>query len=125
MTTGHEANTSSLRRQFFTALVLLLGLLMLVPSSARAAQPNSPPATAQVDTDRWLEIDLYWFRQNDIQGSAREFWDRFQPLFAGVRGDRGVILQYRLDDQRRDGVVRRSASEDLAPHHIRPGSMGG
>jgi len=92
MTTGHEASTCSLQRQSFTALLLLLGLLMLIPSNARAAQANPPAATAQVDTDRWLEIDLYWFRQSDIQGSAREFWDRFQPLFAGVRGDRGVIL---------------------------------
>ena len=92
MTTGHEANTSYTQRHLLTALVLLLGLLMLVPSSARAAQTNPPAAAASIDTDRWLEIDLYWFRQNDIKGSVHEFWDRFQPLFAGVRGDRGVIL---------------------------------
>jgi len=85
MTTGHEANTSYTQRHLLTALVLLLGLLMLVPSSARAAQASSPAAAASVDTDRWLEIDLYWFRQNDIKGSVHEFWDRFQPLFAGVR----------------------------------------
>ncbi len=42
--------------------------------------------------DRWLEIDLYWFEQKDIAGSVRAFWDRFQPLYAGVQGYRGVIL---------------------------------
>jgi hypothetical protein len=92
MTTGREANTSYTQRHLFTALVLLLGLLMLVPSSARAAQASQPAPAASIDTDRWLEIDLYWFRRNDIKGSVHEFWDRFQPLFAGVRGDRGVIL---------------------------------
>ncbi len=42
--------------------------------------------------DRWLEIDLYWFEQKDIAGSVRVFWDHFQPLYAGVQGYRGVIL---------------------------------
>jgi hypothetical protein len=65
---------------------------MLAPLFAGAAQASPPAAATSIDTDRWLEIDLYWFRQNDIQGSSREFWDRFQPLFAGVRGYRGVIL---------------------------------
>src|ERR1035437_8801733 len=92
MTTEHEANKIFMQCRFLTALVLLLGLLMLVPSSLAAAQTDPPTAAPSIDTDRWLEIDLYWFRQNDIQGSVHEFWDRFQPLFAGVRGDRGVIL---------------------------------
>ena len=43
-------------------------------------------------TDRWMEIDLYWFKQKDLKKSVREFWDRFQPLYAGVSGYRGVIL---------------------------------
>ena len=34
-------------------------------------------------TDRWMEIDLYWFKQKDLKKSVREFWDRFQPLYAG------------------------------------------
>jgi hypothetical protein len=39
-----------------------------------------------------MEIDLYWFDQADIQGSVNRFWDRFQPLYAGLEGDRGLIL---------------------------------
>jgi hypothetical protein len=42
--------------------------------------------------DRWMEIDLYWFDEKDIEGSVRRFWDRFLPLYAGVHGDRGLIL---------------------------------
>jgi hypothetical protein len=42
--------------------------------------------------DRWMEIDLYWFEQKDIPGSVGAFWDRFQPLYEGVEGYRGVIL---------------------------------
>ena len=55
------------------------------------------PAMAQqqqqaVPGDRWMEIDLYWFDQDNIQPSVDEFWHRFAPLYAGVQGDRGVIL---------------------------------
>jgi hypothetical protein len=46
----------------------------------------------RVPGDRWLEIDLYWFEQKDIAGSTKAFWDRFQPLYINVSGERGVIL---------------------------------
>jgi hypothetical protein len=49
----------------------------------------TPASTA---SDRWLEMDLYWFRQDDIAGSVREFWSRFFPLYIGVDGYRGLIL---------------------------------
>jgi hypothetical protein len=39
-----------------------------------------------------MEIDLYWFEQKDIAGSVKAFWDRFQPLYAGVQGYRGLVL---------------------------------
>jgi len=45
-----------------------------------------------LSTDRWLEIDLYWFKLNDISGSVKEFWDRYHPLFRNVGGIRGIIL---------------------------------
>ncbi len=46
----------------------------------------------RVPGDRWMEIDLYWFQQDDIQNSVDKFWDRFAPLYRGVQGYRGVIL---------------------------------
>ena len=70
-------------------VALLIGLLLFVPRPASCAPAH---ATATLDTDRWLEIDLYWFKQQQQTESVRAFWDRFQPLFAGVRGYRGVIL---------------------------------
>lgn len=54
---------------------------------ASQAEPPTP-----VPGDRWMEIDLYWFEQDDIEASVRCFWDRFQPLYEHVEGDRGVIL---------------------------------
>lgn len=51
------------------------------------------PATAlPVATDRWVEIDLYWFDAASPQRSASQFWDRYEPLYRNVRGYRGVIL---------------------------------
>ena len=81
-------------------LLVVLGLSMSLffcysPNAAAVVQKQSPadsqPAYA-IPGDRWLEIDLYWFEQKDIAGSVRAFWDRFQPLYAGVQGYRGVIL---------------------------------
>jgi hypothetical protein len=68
---------------------VLLGTLPTPASFTAFASAGSQPC---IQTDRWLEIDLYWFEQGDEAGSVRQFWDRFQPLFAGVCGYRGVIL---------------------------------
>jgi hypothetical protein len=74
-----------------TTRVLCSFLLMLV---CVAICPSAFAAGAQekVPADRWMEIDLYWFQQDHIQTSVDEFWDRFAPLYRGVQGDRGVIL---------------------------------
>jgi len=61
------------------------------PPPARGAAPP-PPAAAPLAADRWLEIDLYWFDRTNITSSAEAFWERYAPLFAGVTGWRGVIL---------------------------------
>lgn len=94
MTTEHGATLRAARHRVLAIFFVFLGLWISAPANACATQtgPAAVPAPASVDTDRWLEIDLYWFRQADIKGSAHEFWDRFQPLFAGVQGYRGVIL---------------------------------
>jgi hypothetical protein len=70
-------------------VTICLGLSWIAPGRAQAAQVVPG---AGMETDRWLEIDMYWFNQKDIPGSVRAFWDRFQPIYAGVRGYRGVIL---------------------------------
>jgi hypothetical protein len=73
------------------ARLLLCASLLAVFSqfcllSEPAAQQNAVPG------DRWMEIDLYWFEQSDIAASVDRFWDRFQPLYTGLQGERGVIL---------------------------------
>jgi hypothetical protein len=77
----------------FTVTVSLLAFCL----TAAAGDGQLPQGTAsktvyRVPGDRWLEIDLYWFEQRDIRGSVSAFWDRFQPLYAGLEGYRGVIL---------------------------------
>ena len=62
---------------------------------ARFTHANQSPDVvnqAPLVADRWLELDLYWFRQPDLEGSARQFWKRYLPLYAGLEGYRGVIL---------------------------------
>ncbi len=45
-----------------------------------------------IPADRWLELDLYWFEKDSIRESAEEFLDRYHPLFDGVEGWKGVII---------------------------------
>ncbi len=74
-------------RPLLCTFVLFASVFCTPPASCVQA-----PLVTSVDTDRWLEIDLYWFKQHQVADSVRTFWDRFQPLYAGVRGYRGVIL---------------------------------
>lgn len=72
--------------------------LALDPAARSALVEGFPSQETPADSaypipgDRWMEIDLYWFEEKDIEGSVRRFWDRFLPLYAGVHGDRGLIL---------------------------------
>jgi hypothetical protein len=68
------------------SLLLMFAWIACFPSAVDASE------TVKVPADRWMEIDLYWFQQDHIQTSVDEFWDRFAPLYKGVQGDRGVIL---------------------------------
>lgn len=46
----------------------------------------------EINADRWLEIDLYWFSEDNLKNSTEVFWDRFTPLFKDVKGWKGVII---------------------------------
>lgn len=59
---------------------------------ARTGIADPQPTAAAVAADRWIEIDLYWFERSDMLASVSALWDRIQPLFAGVEGYRGAIL---------------------------------
>ena len=79
--------------------ILLLAFSCSVASSAQQLNSGACDCLSKADllkqaatTDRWMEIDLYWFKQRELKGSVNEFWERFQPLYAGVSGYRGVIL---------------------------------
>lgn len=46
----------------------------------------------KINEDRWLELDLYWFDKDNILASVNKFWQRYAPLFKGITGWQGVIL---------------------------------
>ncbi len=79
---NHELNcfSAGLRKQ----LLMLCFFVILPFGITYAATP--------LKTDRWLEIDLYWFEQKDMEKSVDQFWDRFYPLIEGVDGWKGVII---------------------------------
>ena len=79
-----------LRQRFLT--IVLLAFLFVVNFSASAQDSSFTSSRPRVNGDRWIEIDLYWFDRNDIQGSSERFWQRCAPLFEGAEGWRGVIL---------------------------------
>lgn len=86
---GQQPERFKMRRKMEkTFAVLVAALFCLAGSGVQAAGSPDGPLAA----DRWLEIDLYWFDQGDIGKSCEEFWDRFAPLFEGVQGWRGIIL---------------------------------
>jgi hypothetical protein len=70
-------------------LPVLAGVFLFVPAPPAHAAAAAQPC---LKADRWLEIDLYWFHQQDQAASVSQFWSRFQPLFANLCGYRGVIL---------------------------------
>src|ERR1035441_7152038 len=83
----------------FVSTILLLTFSLSVGSSAQQLNPGAKDCLSKADllkqastTDRWMEVDLYWFKQQNSKESVQQFWDRFQPLYAGVTGYRGVIL---------------------------------
>lgn len=49
-------------------------------------------ASAGIKTDRWMEIDLYWFDLHNKEKSVEQFWKRYHPLVADVDGWKGVII---------------------------------
>jgi hypothetical protein len=67
-----------------------LSASVLIESGHHGDAPE--PDSKLVATDRWLEIDLYWFQLQDPLASAKAFWDRYLPFYMGVEGYRGLIV---------------------------------
>src|SRR5690606_9236461 len=54
------------------------------------AMPNHHLLPSQ--SDRWIEADLFVFQDQPVEPQVRKFFDRYEPLYRCVTGDRGVIL---------------------------------
>ncbi len=89
----------NMTRRLMRSLIILITLLATpkfcagtVVNDGRPAEGAASSTAYPIPGDRWIEIDLYWFEQKNIPGSVKTFWDRFQPLFQGVKGYRGIIM---------------------------------
>ena len=76
----HSTGSTGLFKRFSIICLILI------------AQTYTLVAALPMKTDRWLEIDLYWFEHQNMEKSVDQFWDRFYPLLEGVDGWKGVIL---------------------------------
>jgi hypothetical protein len=70
---------------------LITGLpFALASAGLHAAEPQAPSQALR--TDRWMEIDLYWFDRSNKQASAEAFWERNHPLYEHCEGWKGVTI---------------------------------
>ena len=81
-----------MRSGLFRILLVLLVLCGFGRIPCFSASTPTTNGAERVPGDRWMEIDLYWFDQKDLSGSVNEFWQRFAPLYSGVQGYKGVVL---------------------------------
>jgi len=83
-------------RSWIAGAILLMGVIQHDAKAEKRPDGAGEGALASpsdpIHGDRWIEVDLYWFDRDKIADSAARFWDRFTPLFAGLDGWRGVIL---------------------------------
>ena len=45
-----------------------------------------------MNTDRWIEMDLFFFREKPFRAEARALLERLAPLYRDVEGDHGIVL---------------------------------
>jgi hypothetical protein len=45
-----------------------------------------------MQTDRWMEMDLFFFQEKPFGKQAREVMERLAPLYQNVEGDCGIVL---------------------------------
>lgn len=78
------------RRDFMTsvaAIAMAEKALGKIPETSTHATHTAKPGT-----DRWLELDLYWFDRDSLATSVARFLERNYPLYKNATGWRGVIL---------------------------------
>ncbi len=62
-------------------------LIFFVVISPFLAAQNKP-----IPTDRWLELDIYWFEKDNMKESAEKLLDRYHPLLQNLEGWKGFII---------------------------------
>lgn len=60
--------------------------------SGLATPTHAEALGSPLATDRWIELDLYWFDRKNIADSVSTYLDRMYPVYKNVSGWRGVIV---------------------------------
>ena len=68
------------------SILLIITALLSCNSKKMADNANS------INSDRWLELDLYWFNRDSIDNSTEKFFDRYAPMFQNVTGWKGIVI---------------------------------
>jgi len=64
----------------------LFHIITIITSISLSAQNNS------ISTDRWLELDLYWFGKDNMKVSAEKLLDPYHPLLQNLKGWKDLII---------------------------------
>ena len=70
--------------KYIYSLLLVFGFLFLTTGLSAQSKP--------IQTDRWVELDIYWFDKDNIKASAEELLDRYHLLFDDIDGWKGIII---------------------------------
>jgi hypothetical protein len=65
-------------------IIFLLFLFISLFSKVMAAD--------EINRDRWMEVDLFWFERTNMKESSDKFWSRMSPLFEDIAGEKGIII---------------------------------
>lgn len=79
-------------RIFIILFLFMSGLTAGNRTQASEKQTVNNQTTQVVNSDRWLELDIYWFNRNNINNSAEVFFNRYAPMFQNVTGWKGIII---------------------------------
>jgi hypothetical protein len=72
---------------------VVVALTLALPFVAGASGTGKEETqSAILKTDRWMEIDLYWFDKANKEASVEAFWERNHSIYQNCEGWKGLII---------------------------------
>ena len=72
--------------------VWILAIAGLFVAGNSSIGNSTAQQSASLQSDRWTELDLYWFDRDNIPQSVAKFLERTTPLYQNAAGRHGVIV---------------------------------